>query len=237
MSADISISYAPEDQPTAMSIRDVFQRTGFQCWVAPRGDAATTAQANASADVIRHSQALILVLSLWANNSEASAFEVKQAAKAQIPIFVFRVQLIIPNHAWNEPLASARWIDATSGVNSEALERLKISVIRLISTPKALRDGPAREQQSQSNRFNGEKVLVYFSVQDDGITFQARVDLPDGNHRDQVMHLDSGNAFGNIPYAVLAERAGGTIPFDSDAGDGEFLKAGDTRLQNPRLKI
>lgn len=97
--ADLFISKATRDDEIAVSICDVLEKNGIDCWISNR-DLNTemgNLYANDIVDAILKSKALLLILSKNSNLSRHVLNEVSTACDNQIKVFAFQIDDVIPN--------------------------------------------------------------------------------------------------------------------------------------------
>jgi formylglycine-generating enzyme required for sulfatase activity len=98
MPYDVFISFAEKDKKIAEEIRAKFEdEAGLSCWIAPRDIKPGQEWAEAIVEGVSQAQAMVLVLSKHANNSEHVVREVAQAVSHKIPILPFRIQSFEPS--------------------------------------------------------------------------------------------------------------------------------------------
>jgi hypothetical protein len=128
MAHDAFISYASEDLEVAKAIRGVLAANGINGWMAPDDITPGDAYADALANAIKASRALILVFSRHANKSPHVAREVERAVHLRIRIVPFRIERIDPAGPLEHFLAGVHWQDASNPPQKGDLERLAQAV-------------------------------------------------------------------------------------------------------------
>ncbi len=111
MARDVFISYNSEDLVSAERLRELLERNGISCWIAPRDVPPGHPWPVAIADGIRRSNVLLLVLSQNSRDSKQIARELELADKSGLRILTFRLGNISPPKSLEYFLTNLQWID------------------------------------------------------------------------------------------------------------------------------
>lgn len=110
--ADIFISKSTKDDSFALSLFDILEENGIDCWIANRD--LHTSIGNLYAEdlykAILSSKALLLILSKKSNQSEHVLNEVSTACDHRIPVFVYQIEDVEPNMALQYYLSKTQWL-------------------------------------------------------------------------------------------------------------------------------
>lgn len=110
--ADVFISKSTRDDEIALSICDVLEKSGIDCWISNR-DLNTkmgNLYANDIVDAILESKVLLLILSKNSNRSRHVINEVSTACDNQIKVFAFQIDDVIPNKTFDYYLSQEQRI-------------------------------------------------------------------------------------------------------------------------------
>lgn len=110
--ADIFISKSTQDDKLALSLFDILEENGIDCWIANR-DLHTSIGDLYAEDLykaILNSKAVLLLLSKKSNQSEHVLNEVSTACDHKIPVFVFQIEEVETNMALNYYLSKGQWV-------------------------------------------------------------------------------------------------------------------------------
>lgn len=118
------ISHASANASAAMQLTEALERKGVRCWIAPRDIRPGSEYAGEIIHGIRHSRALVLLLSEAANESPFVRREVERAVHHRKPVFPVRLESIPPSQSLELFISSTHWIDLTSGQMDAIAEKL-----------------------------------------------------------------------------------------------------------------
>jgi formylglycine-generating enzyme required for sulfatase activity len=135
----IFISYSSKDQKSAEAICTAIEHRGFQCWISSRDIGPGENFQTQVVRAIRSAQAMVLVFSSNANNSEEIKKEIVLAGQSRVVVIPVRVEDVAPNEAFAYEFATRQWIDVF-GDWEHAIQR----VIRQIEG--VVGEAPARPQ-------------------------------------------------------------------------------------------
>jgi formylglycine-generating enzyme required for sulfatase activity len=107
----IFISYSSKDQKSAEAICTAIEHRGFQCWISSRDIGPGENFQTQVVRAIRSAQAMVLVFSSNANNSEEIKKEIVLAGQSRIVVIPVRVEDVAPNEAFAYEFATRQWID------------------------------------------------------------------------------------------------------------------------------
>ena len=94
MPSTVFISHSSKDQAIADTICDHLESAGIECWIAPRNIEAGSDWTKGIMRGIANSQALVLVFTAHANDSEHVAREVAKAFPMGLAVIPFRLEAI-----------------------------------------------------------------------------------------------------------------------------------------------
>jgi tetratricopeptide (TPR) repeat protein len=115
LSRRVFISYATADRKQAVNVCDALERRGVECWISARDVAPGENYQEAIVRALRGAQALVLVFSGAANDSEEIKKELSLASRNRTPVIALRIKDVEPTDAFAYELSTRQWIDAFSG--------------------------------------------------------------------------------------------------------------------------
>jgi hypothetical protein len=138
------ISYATIDRSKALSICQEIERRGERCWIACRDVALGENYQEEIVRAIREAQALVLVFSEAANQSDEIKKELSLASRYHVPVFALRIADVEPNDAFAYELSTRQWIDAFEGWDR--------SIDTLVGKLDQVSAGEARDRATPTKR-------------------------------------------------------------------------------------
>ncbi len=166
----VFISFATPDGDTAWQICQALEERGFRCWISLRDLETGSQYGDEIVRRIRNSEALVLVLSSAANDSEFVHREVERAVNYRIPIFPVRIEEVSPGSALELFISANQWIDLWAGDLSAQMDRLSQDIQkrrrRIRPGAAAVPSGPSVEAAARSrgrkpSRGTGSRVRRY----------------------------------------------------------------------------
>lgn len=157
----VFISFATPDGDTARRICDALEARGFRCWISLRDLETGSRYGDEIVRQIERSEALVVVLSRSANESEFVHREVERAVNYRVPVFPVRIEEVAPGRALELFISAQQWIDVWSGDFSDQMDRLARDLDRRRrrggggATPAAgsgAREAPARTGHAEAAR-------------------------------------------------------------------------------------
>ena len=115
LSRRVFISYATADRKQAVNVCDALERRGVECWISARDVAPGENYQEAIVRALRGAQALVLVFSGAANDSDEIKKELSLASRNRTPVIALRIKDVEPTDAFAYELSTRQWIDAFSG--------------------------------------------------------------------------------------------------------------------------
>ena len=109
------ISYASTDRKEALAVCKAIERRGTKCWISTRDVAPGENYQEAIVGAIRTAQAMVLVFSEAANNSDEIKKELSLASRYHIPVMALRIEDVEPSDAFAYELSTRQWVDAFKG--------------------------------------------------------------------------------------------------------------------------
>src|ERR1035437_607070 len=135
----VFISYASEDRAVTEKVWRLLERDGIDCWVAPRDVRHGRHYGEQIIGAIASAPALILILSGHANASTFVPKEVERAAAKRKPVFVFRIEDVLPSPELELFVSQGQWIDAWAPPLKKHVQELA-SEIRCLPSAAPVRD-------------------------------------------------------------------------------------------------
>jgi len=129
----VIISYSTDDEVFANQVREILERCGIACWIAPRDVAPGAAWDEAILDAIETTRAMVLILSEHANASPFVENEVNRAFARNKTIFTFRAHDVEPGKSLEFYLARHHWLDGFPPPVQEKAIRLANAIAALLS--------------------------------------------------------------------------------------------------------
>jgi tetratricopeptide (TPR) repeat protein len=111
----IFISYATADRKQAVNLCDALERRGVDCWISARDVAPGENYQEAIVRALRGADAVVLVFSGAANDSEEIKKELSLASRYRTPVVALRIRDVEPTDAFAYELSTRQWIDAFNG--------------------------------------------------------------------------------------------------------------------------
>ena len=107
----VFVSYATSDRREALAICEAIERRGTKCWISCRDVRPGENYQEAIVRAIRRAQAMILVFSDRANNSDEIKKELSLVSRFHVPLIALRTEDVEPGDAFAYELATRQWID------------------------------------------------------------------------------------------------------------------------------
>lgn len=130
----VFVSYATSDRKDALSLCDAIERRGPTCWISTRDVAPGDNYQEAIVRSLRSAQAMVLVFSEAANNSDEIKKELSLASRYHVPVMAFRIEDVEPSDAFAYELSTRQWIDAFDSWD-KSIDSLVQHIERLTSGP------------------------------------------------------------------------------------------------------
>lgn len=112
MNHQVFVSYSSHDREIAFRVCRALESAGVRCWIAPRDIAAGADWGGSIARAIDATEAVVLVFSSNADNSDQIKKELVLAGNASKVVIPARVENLVPlNPSFRYELASRQWID------------------------------------------------------------------------------------------------------------------------------
>lgn len=148
----VFISFATHDHDTAWEICQALEGRELRCWISLRDLETGSRYGDEIIQQIKNSEALVLVLSSAANDSEFVHREVERAVNYRIPIFSVRIEEVLPGSALELFISATQWIDLWSDDSSAQMDRLShdIHSRRRRISPGAPAAPPARSVEASA---------------------------------------------------------------------------------------
>lgn len=142
MAHEVFISYGSPDKAIADAACARLEGRGIRCWIAPRDVLPGRQYAEAIADALQGSRALVLIFSSHANYSKHVAKEVERAVSNGLPVVPLRIEAVTPSGALDYFISSVHWLDAITPPLEHHLDELADSVLRLLKRDGATLGAP-----------------------------------------------------------------------------------------------
>jgi tetratricopeptide (TPR) repeat protein len=127
----VFLSYATKDRKQALAVCKAIEQHGLPCWIAARDVAPGANYQEAIVRAIRDSEAIVLVFSTAANDSDEIKKELSLASRYRIPVMALRLEDVEPSDAFAYELSTRQWIDTFEGWD-RAIETV-VGQIRLVA--------------------------------------------------------------------------------------------------------
>jgi TolB-like protein len=135
---DVFVSYASQDVAVANAIVAALERTGLQCWIAPRDVPPGTLYADVIIRAINGTKVLVVVLSEYAVSSPHVGKEIERASAKQRPIIALRTDATPLTPALEYFLSESQWIDVGVAGTDAVSAKLAEAVQRLVAFPSGV---------------------------------------------------------------------------------------------------
>jgi hypothetical protein len=112
MTHDAFISHSTKDKQVADAICSHLERSGINCWMAPRNIRPGDDWAEAIVSAIANSKLVIFIFSSNSNDSSQINREINITAEEGIPILPFRIEDIQPSQKLRYYLSTPHWLNA-----------------------------------------------------------------------------------------------------------------------------
>jgi formylglycine-generating enzyme required for sulfatase activity len=151
MAGPVFISHSSRDVKIARGICEAIESRGVACWISGRDVGPGENYGDAIVDAIERAQAMVLVFSSNANNSQEIKKELALASQHRVAVIPVRVEDITPSQAFRYELATRQWIDMFVDWD-QALKKLtdKIVAIQGIGRPEGDAPPPKPTPSHQS---------------------------------------------------------------------------------------
>jgi formylglycine-generating enzyme required for sulfatase activity len=130
MSAPVFITHSSRDYKQSKAIVDALEKRGIACWISERDIAAGDNYGDAIVDAIEAANAVVLVFSANANNSEEIKKEIALASQRKIVVIPIRLEDATPSKAFRYELVTRNWIDFFSDWE-QGIERLADRILSI----------------------------------------------------------------------------------------------------------
>lgn len=148
----VFICHASEDRTPADQIVEALEAGGVTCWIAPRDVGAGEDYAAAIVTALESVNAMVLVMSVAANDSPHIRREVERAASLGKTIIPIRLQAVDPSKSLQYYISDAQWFNAFDGRVEDHLPRFVADVAaRLVAVgvmPAISPAGPGADEQA-----------------------------------------------------------------------------------------
>jgi predicted ATPase len=132
MPSMVFISHSSKDRPTADAICAHLESAGINCWIAPRDIEPGATWTKGIMQGLDACQALILVFSEHANDSDHVQREVAKAFSSGLAVIPFRIKDFSPNQSLSYFLDTVQWLDASAPPLQQHLGTLSERVKKLL---------------------------------------------------------------------------------------------------------
>jgi tetratricopeptide (TPR) repeat protein len=136
----VFVSYATADRKEALAVCKAVERRGLKCWISCRDVPPGENYQEAIVRAIRAADAMVLVFSEAANNSDEIKKELSLASKHHVPLMALRIEDVEPSDAFAYELSTRQWIDAF-----ESWDRSIDSLVRHIKQVASAESRPASQ--------------------------------------------------------------------------------------------
>jgi serine/threonine protein kinase len=109
---DVFISHATADKATAENLCQLLEKSGVDCWIAPRDVPLGANWAEAIVRAIEHAPTTLLLLSASANASVHVANEIERAISKRKNVVTIRLEDVKPAEKLELHLADTQWLNA-----------------------------------------------------------------------------------------------------------------------------
>jgi formylglycine-generating enzyme required for sulfatase activity len=123
MPAPVFISHSSRDYAKSRTLTDALEGRGVKCWISERDIGAGDNYGDSIVEALERAQAMVLVFSENANNSEEIKKEIAIASQRKITVIPVRIEDVAPSKAYRYELATRNWIDLFADWDS-GLQRL-----------------------------------------------------------------------------------------------------------------
>lgn len=115
LSQTVFVSYASADRKEALAVCKAIERRGVKCWISCRDVEPGENYQEAIVAAIEAAQAMVLVFSEAANNSNEIKKELSLASRFGVTVIALRIEDVEPSKAFAYELSTRQWIDAFDG--------------------------------------------------------------------------------------------------------------------------
>ena len=138
----VFVSFATPDRETALEVCEALERRGCDGWISIRDLGAGSRFGDEIIRRIKSSDALVVMLSTAANESEFVPREVERAVHYRIPVFPLRIEDVLPGPALELFISSHQWVDLWADDFERRMDRLARDIRQQSGRPAA-EDTPA----------------------------------------------------------------------------------------------
>jgi formylglycine-generating enzyme required for sulfatase activity len=154
----VFISFASTDAENARRIVASLEASGIRCWLAERDIAPASSYPVAITEAVKHSSAVLLVLTEAANQSPHVAREVEMAFNARRPVLPLRIGGALPSSDLQYFLSRSQWLDVGADLDDEELSRVEGRIRELLERRTIAGGGTGRSWRQPA--LIGAAVLV-----------------------------------------------------------------------------
>jgi outer membrane protein assembly factor BamB len=140
---DVFISYSDEDKAIADAICASLEARRIRCWMRSRDVLPGIPEVKSILDGIHNSRAMVVIISTRSDASTHVMREVQKATESGIPIIPFRIEDFQMNPDMEYYLGSVHWLDALTPPLEQHLDKLTITLQRLLGIPETWPESPA----------------------------------------------------------------------------------------------
>ena len=160
---DVFVSYSTKDDSFAREIVQILEKAGIRCWISYRDILPTDNWAAAIEQAIRHSRAMVLIVSPDFNSSVQTSKEIILGIDQRLRILPIRTVDFQPWGHLRYFLADIQWIDASAEKQTDCLGRIA-QVLRVLLAPKASVEQSDGQAYAQDGILQPAKNLGIFPL-------------------------------------------------------------------------
>jgi hypothetical protein len=143
MPRDVFISHSAQDKNVAETICGAIEKSGIQCWIAPRDVRPGKSFPGEITRAIQQSKVMLMIFSQHSNSSEQVLREVQLAVDCRVPIVRLRIEDIPLSDDLRYYLSTPHWLDALTHPLSKHIPPLLAAVKELLGPDVEARAGMA----------------------------------------------------------------------------------------------
>ncbi len=148
----VFISFASQDESTALRICQLLEDRGVRCWISCRDMSPGVEYGAEIIREIERADAVVLLLSEHANESKFVKREIERAVSKSKAVFPVRLRQVQPCHALELFISSPQWVEAWSPPLDDKIDRLAAAIRELGTKPSDRKEMDRRDRPATSGR-------------------------------------------------------------------------------------
>ena len=136
----IFVSHSSQDRKVAQALCEAIEARGLPCWIACRDVPGGVSFQDAIVEAMKGAEAMVLVFSQNANNSDEIKKEIALAGQLKRPVIPVRTEDVLPAGGFLYELVTRQWIDLFQGWDG-AVDALVARITTIVGTTSPVSGG------------------------------------------------------------------------------------------------